>query len=226
MPIFFIILISIFINPAITTASELMPADMDSGEEINGTCAGCHGEYAEGGKDGEYPRLAGLPASYIQNQLHLFRDRIRPNIPMLEYLNKGQMPEQDIIDISAYMSSIKLVTRLAAVQEGVEFDAYERMMMTKKLLNIARFEGDMTSGKKTYNRECRSCHGNKGEGKPNKGTPMLAGQYTKYMQRQVKLFINKKRIHDIEAPDEELLSDFSERELNNIFAYLSILDDE
>jgi len=221
-----IFIVYFFTGLALAEETKLTPPDLELGEEINETCAGCHGEYAEGGKDGEYPRLAGLPASYIQNQLYLFRDRIRPNIPMLEYLDKGQMPEQDIVAISAYLESIELVTSLPPLVEGEEFDAYERMEMTRKLLNIAKFEGNIKAGEKTYRKECRSCHGNKAEGKISKGAPRLTGQYTQYLQRQVKLFINKKRIHDLDEPDEELLSDFEAQELNDIFAYLSILDDE
>ena len=222
----FITFLLILNSPASAEEEPLKPADLEIGEEINETCAGCHGEFAEGGKDGEYPRLAGLPASYIKNQLHLFRDRIRPNIPMLEYLDKGQMPEQDIIDVSAYLASIQLVTKLPPLVEDENFDAYERMNMTRKLLNIPIIEGDLKAGKKLYKKECRSCHGNKGEGKEKKGAPMLTGQYTQYLQRQVKLFINKKRIHDLEEPEEEILADFEEQELNDIFAYLTTLDDE
>ena len=181
MKILFSALIFLFINTATADEqpSELKPADLEIGEEINETCAGCHGEYAEGGKGGEYPRLAGLPASYIEKQLHLFQDRIRPNIPMLEYLDKGQMPPQEIVDVAGYISLIELVTKLPPVVKGVEFDAYERMMMTKKLLNIAKTAGDIKAGKKLYKKECRSCHGNKAEGKESKGAPMLTGQYTK-----------------------------------------------
>ena len=75
MKILFSALIFLFINTATADEqpSELKPADLEIGEEINETCAGCHGEYAEGGKGGEYPRLAGLPASYIEKQLHLFQ---------------------------------------------------------------------------------------------------------------------------------------------------------
>ncbi|MDH5766417.1 MAG: c-type cytochrome [Gammaproteobacteria bacterium] len=204
----------------------LNPPDLEIGEEINETCAGCHGEFAEGGKDGEYPRLAGLPASYIENQLRLFRDRKRPNIPMLEYLDKGQLPEQEIVDVSAYMQSIQLIKKLPPLVEGDDFDAYERMMLTKRFLNIARIEGDIKKGQKLYKRECRTCHGREAEGNQDKGIPMLAGQYTKYLKKQVKLFIAKKRIHDTDAPDEELLADFSTTELDNIFAYLSVIDDE
>ena len=46
--------------------------DIDYAEEINETCAGCHGESGEGTADGEYPRLAGLDANYIATQLRHF----------------------------------------------------------------------------------------------------------------------------------------------------------
>ena len=208
------------------SAHALNPPDLDNGEEINETCAGCHGEFAEGGKGGEYPRLAGLPAEYIVNQLRLFRDQKRPNIPMLEYLNKDQLPDQEKVDVAAYLQAIQLTKKLPPIIEGDDFDAYERMMLTRRFLNIARLEGDIKKGKKLYNRECRSCHGKEGEANIEKGIPMLAGQYTKYLKKQVKLFIEKKRIHDHDAPEEELLADFSEQELHNIFAYLSVLDDK
>ncbi|MCW8910107.1 MAG: cytochrome c, partial [Gammaproteobacteria bacterium] len=146
------------------TLHALEPPDLDNGEEINETCAGCHGEYAEGGKDGEYPRLAGLSADYIVNQLRLFRDQKRPNIPMLEYLNKGQLPDQEKIDVAAYLQSIQLIKKLPPLIEDEEFDAYERMMLTKRFLNIAKLDGDTKKGKKLYKRECKSCHGKNGEG--------------------------------------------------------------
>ena len=208
------------------SAQALNPADLDNGEEINETCAGCHGEFAEGGKGGEYPRLAGLPADYIVNQLRLFRDQKRPNIPMLEYLNKDQLPDQEKVDVAAYLQAIQLTKKLPPIIEGEDFDAYERMMLTKRFLNIARLDGDIKKGEKLYKRECRSCHGKEGEGNIAKSIPMLSGQYTRYLKNQVKLFIEKKRIHDHDAPEEELLADFSEQELHNIFAYLSVLDDK
>ena len=209
-----------------STAIALNPPDLEMGEEINEVCAGCHGEYGEGGKDGEYPRLAGLPIQYIERQLQLFRDRKRPNMPMVQYIDERQTPDQEILDISAYLHNIKLITKLPPAKEGEEFDAYERMLMTKQMLNIARVEGDYDEGRKLYKKECRTCHGREGEGDLEKGIPMLTGQYTKYLKRQVKMFIEKDRIHDPEAPEEELLSLFTEEQLHNIFAYLSILDDE
>lgn len=207
----------------VTAAAE---ADLENGEEINELCAGCHGEYGQGGKQGEYPRIAGQPEQFLIKQMHLFRERKRPNIPMLEYVDERQFPDQEIIDISAYLARLELPTKLPPLVEGEKFNAHERLQLTKRLLNIARAEGDIEAGRKSYNKECRSCHGDKGRGNKKKGVPMLAGQYTVYLKRQTEKYLKKIRIHDEDDPDDELLADFSETELQNIYAYLSVTDDE
>ncbi len=200
--------------------------DPDNGEEINEVCAGCHGEYGQGGKEGEYPRLAGMPEDFIAQQLHLFRDRKRPNLAMVEYIDERQMPDADIKDISRFLSVIKLRTRLPPVDvEDPSFDAYARMLEAKQTMQIPRSKGDLEKGGKAYRKECASCHGKSGEGKLKDSVPMLAGQYTNYLWRQVKKYRQGIRIHDQENPDEALLKDFSDTEIKDIFAYLSILDD-
>lgn len=199
--------------------------DLYNGEEINELCAGCHGEYAQGGKDGQYPRLAGMPAAFIDKQMHLFRDRKRPNIPMLEYVDERQFPDQEIADIAAYISQLKLESKLPPIEEGSDFNSYERLQLAKRTLNIAAYPGDVEKGRKLYNRECRSCHGRDGVGDTEKAVPMLAGQYTNYLQRQVKKYKEGVRIHDETDPEDRLLAEFSEEELDAIFAYLSIADD-
>jgi len=82
--------------------------DLELGEEINEVCAGCHGEYGEGGKQGEYPRLAGLPVAYISEQLKLFKDEKRKNMPMRPYANERELPDEDIPSIAVFLSQIKL----------------------------------------------------------------------------------------------------------------------
>ena len=54
---------------------------------------------------------------------------------------------------------------------------------------------------------------------------MLAGQYTTYLERSIKKYIEKIRIHDESAPEEKFLSLFTPRELSDVLAYLSIIDD-
>lgn len=197
-----------------------------TGEEINEVCAGCHGEFGQGGKDGQYPRIAGLPYEYMVDQIRRFQDRSRPNIPMVEHVEKRQFPDNDVYDISRYLAEIKLETRLPPVDETAsEFDAYQRLLDVEKIIQIPRAEGDIEAGKKIYNKECRSCHGRAAEGNNKKVVPMLAGQYTQYLWHQVELFIKGSRIHDKDEPDDELLKEFSKEELRDIFSYASVLDD-
>ncbi|MCG7928227.1 MAG: c-type cytochrome, partial [Candidatus Thiodiazotropha taylori] len=139
--------------------------DLENGEEINEVCAGCHGEFGQGGKEGEYPRLAGMPSAFLAKQLHLFRDRLRPNIAMVEYVDHRQMPDEDIRDISHFLSQIVLQTKLPPMDETAEdFNAYERLLASKRLMQIPRAPGDIEKGKKQYRKECASCHGRDGMG--------------------------------------------------------------
>jgi cytochrome c553 len=202
-------------------------ADMDNAAEINEVCAGCHGEHGQGGKDGEYPRLAGLPAAFIARQLDLFRARERENLAMVEHTDHRQMPDSDIRDISAFLAAIELPSRLPPVDEtAADFNAYERLMATKRVVQIPRAPGDPVAGERLYAKECASCHGREGQGRTRDAVPMLAGQYTGYLKRQVDKYIDKRRVHDPSDPDaDELLAAFTAEELNDIFAYISILDD-
>ena len=200
--------------------------DADNGEEINEVCAGCHGEFGQGGSDGEYPRLAGMPVEFIARQLRLFRDRKRPNMAMIEYVDERQMPDSDIQDISVFLARITLKTKLPPANESDPgFDAYARLLESKTVMQIPRADGDQEHGRKIYRKECASCHGKQGEGDQEKAVPMLTGQYTDYLWRQVEKYRNKIRIHDPDAPDEQLLNEFSDTELQDVFAYLSVMDD-
>src|SRR6185369_8300737 len=99
----------LLIGLACTAASAV---DLDKGKEINGTCAACHGEFGQGGKKGEYPRLAGQRAKYIELQLRSFRSRTRVNIPMFPYTQERELPDDDIRDIAAYLAGIELPTQM------------------------------------------------------------------------------------------------------------------
>ena len=201
--------------------------DLRNGRDINEVCAGCHGEFGQGGKEGEYPRLAGLPAAFIAHQLALFRDRKRTNLAMVESVDHRQMPDPDIQDVSAYLAGLKIASKLPPADETAPgFNAYERLLASKRLVQIPRAEGDPEAGKKLYRRECASCHGDQGQGDFREAAPFLAGQYTPYLWRQINKYIARERIHDpLEPAADELLAAFKTEELRDIFAYLSTLDD-
>ena len=217
-----------FFTMALTLAEvvDAREPDLEIGAEINEVCAGCHGEFGQGGKQGVYPRLAGQPYQFLFDQLVLFRERKRPNLAMVEYVDERQMPDEDIQDIAAYLFALQLPTKLPPVDESdPEFDALQRLNDAKRVIQIPRAEGDTTKGGKLYRRECSSCHGKAGEGDHKNGVPMLAGQYTSYLWRQVDKYNDGIRIHDPNEPDDRLLSEFTREDLRDVFAFLSIQDD-
>jgi len=85
-------------------------------------------------------------------------------------------------------------------------------------------EPDLMTGK-DINGVCAGCHGKDGWGDREKAVPQLAGQYTEYLLRQVPKFVAKARVHDEDAPDEELLAELTPEEIRDVLAYLSTVDD-
>lgn len=211
-----------FSTLAMAAEKEVKP-DLETGRQINGVCAACHGALGAGGKKGEYPRLAGLPMGYVKDQLHKFKARKRINLPMFPYTLERELPDEDIVHIAAYLATIKLDTSMPVFKDSD--DALARLQAVDKVFNVPRAEGDADAGAKVYKSECASCHARTGEGK--KDTPMLAGQYTQYLNKQVDKFISGERIHDEDLKDrkKDVLNQLKPEEIRDILAYLSILDD-
>jgi len=218
-----LLLLGLIFCAAARAEGETPAIDLELGEEINETCAGCHGEYGQGSIDGEYPRLAGLTAEYIARQLRLFKQRKRINIPMLPYTNERELPEEDLVSIAAFLASIELPTRLPPINEA-EFDALERLQASKKVVNIATYPGDVEAGRKFYKKECASCHGSDGYGDASKDIPQLAGQYSQYLLKQVENIRSDERFHD-DPDDAGIFQEYSDADIAAMLAYLATLDD-
>ncbi len=195
--------------------------DLELGDEINQVCAGCHGEFAQGGKEGEYPRLAGFPAAYLEQQIRLFKSEQRKNMPMRPYMNDKEMLEEDIPSIAAFLSQIELVTRMPDFDENTT--SYEKLLIAKRVFNIPKVDGDLEIGEELYVQDCQLCHGKYGKGKEKSDTPPLAGQYTQYLALQIQNFINGTRWHEYA---EALFAELEAEEINDILAYLSVMDDQ
>ena len=204
-------------------ADEIPEIDLELGAEINETCAGCHGEYAEGGKNGEYPRLAGLPAAYMRKQIQLFKTSQRLNIPMKPYANDRELPDDDIYSITAYLESIQLKSIMPEFEEGLS--AYEKLVIAKQVMNIPRAEGNIKAGEQLYNKDCKICHGKEGKGKANSETPRLTGQYTQYLLKQIDAYKSKARHHDYD-PEDNTFTNYTEEQIQDLLAYLSVADDQ
>lgn len=191
--------------------------DLDNAREIHETCAGCHGKWGQGGKGGEYPRLAGQRARYIEEQLQAFRTRKRINFPMVPYTSERVLPDESIIDIAGYLASIRLTPRRPVFKDAA--DALRRREDLEKVLRVDRVEGDLTQGQGVYNAECAVCHGRDGRGRGN--LPMLVGQYPRYLKKQIDAFRRGERPHDESEPGKGVLQPLADSDLQNILAHLT-----
>jgi len=204
----------------VLASSAAVAVDREKGKEINGTCAACHGDQGAGGKKGEYPRIAGQRVAYIENQLKNFRSRTRVNIPMYPYTQERELSDEDIKDIAAYLAGIELSNKMPTFK-GTE-DALTRLQMVDRVMIIPRAEGNLEHGEALYQKQCASCHGKTGKGKGM--FPMLVGQYTNYLKRQVDLYLKGDRPHD-EQGVVGVLNGLKERDIQDILAYLTAIQE-
>ncbi len=192
--------------------------DPDNGDDINQLCAGCHGEFGEGGGDGEYPRLAGLPAKYLINQLQAFKSGKRASIAMAMYATDRELPADDLQDISNFLAEKVLISQMPVVAD--DMPALDKLYLAKSVFNVARFEGDVEMGEAVYAESCAKCHGANGQGQGS--TPQLVGQYTEYLRLQIEAF--QSGVRENKKMEKYIMSLTSE-EIEALLAFLSLQDD-
>ena len=202
-------------------AGPVQAQNLDKGKEINSTCAGCHGEFGQGGSRGEYPRIGGQRAAYIADQLKSFRARKRVNIPMYPYTQERELPDEDIKDVAAYLASIELPTKWPVFKETD--DALTRLTLTERVMIIPRAPGNLGNGEAIYQRQCVTCHAKNGMGRGK--FPMLVGQYTSYLKRQMEKYVKGERPHDEEGVG-GVLNALREEDLQDILAYLTSIQEQ
>jgi cytochrome c553 len=206
--------------PVLLVSTAAVAVDLEKGKEINGTCAACHGDQGAGGKKGEYPRIAGQRVNYIEGQLRNFRSRTRVNIPMFPYTQERELSDSDIKDIAAYLAGIELSNRMPTYT-GKE-DALTKLLMAERVMIIPRAEGNLEHGEAIYQKQCAACHGKTGKGRGM--FPMLVGQYTNYLKRQVDLYLKGDRPHD-ETGTVGVLNGLKEQDIQDVLAYLTSIQE-
>lgn len=196
--------------------------DLESGKDVYGPCAGCHGRYGEGGKGGEYPRLAGQPAAYLVEQLVAFQDRKRKNMPMFPYTEPRELSPRDMKDVAAYLQQLQLLTRAPEFKPAD--GALERLKAMEKVIVVPRVAGDVEQGRALYAKRCGSCHGRTGGGK-KEGYAGLVGQYPRYLQRQLAAFVKGEHAHENDEVG-GVLNELADKDLTDILAWLTSIQDQ
>ena len=202
---------------ALAASLPVFAQDAQQAKDIFGPCAACHGDSGQGGKRGEYPRIAGQSAKYMFQQLKNFQSQARINLPMYPYTKERDIPDTDMKLVSSWLEQVELSTEIPDFKDTD--DALTRLTAMDKVMIISRAVGDIEHGGAVYQKNCAACHGKTGKGKGS--FPMLVGQYTNYLQRQVDAFLRAERPHDEESAKEGVLYSLLPQDVQNVLAYLT-----
>lgn len=159
------------------------------GERIYAYCVACHGKRGEGGADGRYPRIAGLPQPYIDRQLHGFRDQTRINKPMVPIFKHHRFDDAVIATVAGHIAAMS-PPALSLWPYAPSPDA---------LAAFADRAAYAAAGADTYDSACAECHGADAAGSTEHGTPPLVGQYPAYLIKQIGDFARGERKHAASA---------------------------
>ncbi|MFK8047461.1 MAG: c-type cytochrome [Halioglobus sp.] len=187
----------------------LAGGDATQGKGLYTVCGSCHGQQGEGIVAMNAPRLAGLPAWYIERQVKYYQQGIR-----------GAHEEDTYGKQMAPMANM-LVDDLSIRHVTAYIDS----------LNVSptgsTLSGDAIAGEKHYN-SCGACHGAKAQGNYALNAPPLAGQQDWYLQRQLENFrkgIRGAHKSDVYGHQMVLMARTlqNEQSVNDLLAYLSSL---
>lgn len=166
---------------------------IERGKALAATCNACHQPNGGGMNipNGEsWPRLAGLNASYMTQQLKAFKSGTRKNASMAPFAN--MLNDTQMQDVSLYFASLPI--------PATNYQESDKALLAhgKKLAE----RGDWDR----YIVACSSCHGADNQGV---GTtfPALAGQHAGYIEQQLKAWKNGNRSND----PQQLMANIAER---------------
>ncbi len=177
--------------------------NLENGKRIYRTCALCHTPEGWGSESGRFPQIAGQHANITMKQLADIRANNRDNPTMLPF-TQGRILSgaQAIADVSAYIEQLP--------------------MTPANGLGPGR---NLEYGKQLYQQNCTKCHGENGEGDPEKFIPRIQGQHFAYVKRQMK-WIKKGKRRNADDKMVKQLKGFNHQDIKAIADYTSRLKPE
>jgi len=183
--------------------------DPVAGKDKSALCQGCHGEDGNS-VSGDFPKLSGQWADYIQKQVREFQNGARYNAVMTD-MAMSVNDFQDMFDIAAYFASQKQMGGTP-----IEDEAERKLYFEGHKLF---YEGNERTGAF----RCVKCHGEEGKGEPlnNNLFPVLGGQHKSYLINQLTDFKHEVRENDRSGMMLRITTHLTAEDIEALATYLS-----
>ena len=191
-----------------TSAPAAAKADAAKGQKIAGqVCAACHG--AEGNATAPAnPKLAGQIPEYVAKQLANFKPAgpgkapERANAIMMGFAS--QLSPQDMKDVAAFYATQKLIPDVARNKETIG--------LGQRIYRGGILEKGVAA--------CAGCHGPAGAGVPGQ-YPHLAGQWSEYIESQMKAWRSGERANDPNAMMRTVAARLTDAEIKAVSDFIA-----
>ncbi len=184
-------------------------SDPVAGESLYAVCTACHGAQGEGNKAVNAPKLAGQERTYLERQLHNYKNGIRGTA-------EGDTLGQQMAGMAATLANDQAVRDVVAYI-GTLPDERPQPTVT----------GDAKRGKSFYT-TCQFCHGPEGQGYWTMNAPRLSGMSDWYMADQLRKFrdgIRGSHPRDLYGRQMGMMADLFHKDqaIDDVIAYLNEL---
>ena len=193
-------IIILFTNYSIAIANT---GNIQDGKIKSSECAVCHMEDGNSSVS-VWPKIAGQHFGYIYKQLKHFQEGQegpRYNPIMLNIVDK--LSDQDLLDLSAYFSSMKMSSG-KALSEYVD--------LGRKIYHGGIFESNIPA--------CAACHDVRGQGNSAAKMPRLSGQHADYTEDQLNKYKNNERRTDPNEIMRNIAIKMSAEEIKAVSSYI------
>lgn len=200
-----ILLLALSCLPLYAQAEDVAKSIAMQGNKQGATaCQTCHGADGGGTAAAGFPRLAGLDAGYIEQQLNNFRSGKRSNPvmqPIAESLSKKEIPL-----IAAYYAALPIP---ASATEGGD-----AVLLSK---------GEILATRGDWDHEipaCFQCHGPDGKG-IGSAFPAISGQSAMYISSQIEAWKSGTRTNDPAGLMKSVADKLSADQVEAVSTYLA-----
>lgn len=166
------------------------PNETVTGEELFVTCVFCHGNAGQGNDRRDGPAIAGLPAWYLELQMHNFKDGVRgylaEDVPgQVMHFTKGMLRNDfTISSLAEYISGLEPGKPMTDDAIGARPYLWDSPFAGLD----PSISGNAEAGRATYSTICIACHGADGIGIEALGSAPLTYFSEAYLARQLMYF--------------------------------------